>query len=80
MPPKFKVDQQRSQIFEALATLFSKHCGTYTKLNYFRNPDQLRTNTNIKSGGLVLVTAVPLVNIGADLKGTEPRARPVLAK
>ena len=69
IPESFRVTLKRADIFGALMHAFTQHQKRYDDLVYFRGVggDHIRTSDcTIKAGSLILVPAVPMVNIVAD--------------
>ena len=72
LPVSFKTTAKRAEIFAALMEAFNKSSKRYADLYYVKDVggDHVRTKQGVsfKAGTLVLVPAVPLINIIADPK------------
>ena len=61
-PKSLEVDKHKAMIFTAVMDLDAKHVNKHA-LTFWRRPDFVLTMGNIKEGALVLVPAVPMMNI-----------------
>lgn len=70
IPESFKVAAKRAELFNALMEAYTKSAKRYSDLSFIKGlGDHVRTkNVSFKAGALVLVPAVPMLNIIADPK------------
>lgn len=71
IPETFKVTAKRAELFNALMEAYNKSNKRYSDLRFIKGMglDHVRTkDKSFKAGALVLVPAVPMINIIADAK------------